>query len=165
MANGRYRYLVSEPAGCDLVDSKEASARCRLYPIRIVGAIAAQAVLGSGDMYVDGAVLILSRAYANVLIRFPFKKHRLLLTRCNPLFTDRIYQRFDEPVETEIERIDRAPPVPEAPSYSLWSVRLVMATDKVSDPRILTFDFGEAWFSKTETREFLVTSYLFDCQR
>ena len=59
-----------------------------------------------------------------------------------------------------MDRIDGAPTGPEAPSYPVWSARLVIASDKVSDPRILTSDFGEAWLSRTVTRESLVTLYI-----
>ena len=79
-----------------------------------------------------------------MLIRSTFLEHTLLLARCNSLSIDRIYHRFDEPVKTEIERIDGAPPGPEAPFYPVWSARRVTASDKVSDPRILTSDFGKA---------------------
>ena len=101
--------------------------------------------------------LILSRAYANVVINFTFEEYILLLAKCNSLSMDREYHRFDEPVKTEMGRIAGVPSGPEAPSYSVWSARLVIASNKVSDPRILTSDFGEAWLSKKETRESLVT--------
>ena len=50
-AHGWNRCLVSEPAGWSLIDSKETSARRGLYPIRVVRSIAAQAVLGLGDIF------------------------------------------------------------------------------------------------------------------
>ena len=46
--------LVGESAAWNLADSKEGSARCLLYPIRAVRAVAAQAVLGLGDIHSHG---------------------------------------------------------------------------------------------------------------
>ena len=59
-------------------------------------------------------------------------------------------------MKTETERTDGASPAPEAPSYSVWPARLVIASDKSSDRRTLESDFAEAGLSNTDTRESLV---------
>ena len=43
--NGRHLYLVSEPAGCSVAQSKEASAKW-MFPVNIARAVAAQTTMG-----------------------------------------------------------------------------------------------------------------------
>ena len=54
--NGRHLCLVSEPASCNLANSKEASAPYRMFPMDVARAIAAQAILGLRDIHSHGIV-------------------------------------------------------------------------------------------------------------
>ncbi len=73
----------------------------------------------------------------------------------------KIYQGFGETPKTIIERTDGIPTGPKVPSYSVMPTQLVTPSDEISDPRIITSDFGEAWLSDTETREEIQTPVLF----
>ena len=44
----------------------------------------------------------------------------------------------------EVKRLDGAP---QAPTHCVGSTRLMINSDKISDPRICISDFGEAWLS------------------
>lgn len=88
----------------------------------------------------------------NILFRLP---------HIDSLSIAEIYQRFGEPQQTQIERMDGTPLGPEVPSYSVMPAQLVIASDEVSDPRLMISDFGEAWLSNTETREELQTPVLY----
>ena len=57
--------------------------------------------------------------------------------------------------------MDGAPLSPEVPSYTVMPADLVIASDEISDPRIMISDFGEAWLSNTETRDELQTPVLY----
>ena len=50
---------------------------------------------------------------------------------------------------------------PEVPSYSVMPAELVIASDEITDPRIMISDFGEAWLSNIETRDELQTPVLY----
>ena len=77
------------------------------------------------------------------------------------LSIDDFYQRFGEPEKCKIERLDGAPSTPEAPSYSVWPVTLVVPSNEITDPRIMICDFGESWLCETDTRECLNTPFLY----
>ena len=57
--------------------------------------------------------------------------------------------------------MDGAPLGPEVPPYSVMPAQLVIASDEVSDPRIMISDFGEAWLSDTEKQDELQTPVLY----
>ncbi|KAL8802818.1 MAG: hypothetical protein Q9182_003578 [Xanthomendoza sp. 2 TL-2023] len=64
---------------------------------------------------------------------------------------DEFYLHFHPPRQTQIHRTDGAPLDPEAPSFSVVPAEVMIECNKVSDPRILISDFGEAWLTQTTT--------------
>ena len=75
---------------------------------------------------------------------------------------DEIYQWFQEPAKTEIERVDGASLGTEVPPYAVRSAQLTIASQEVTDPRIMISDFGEAWLgAEIEPKRKLRTPVLF----
>ena len=73
----------------------------------------------------------------------------------------KIHQRFGEPQATKIKRLDGAPLGPGVPQFSVAPAQIGIASDEVSDPRIVIADFGEAWFGDTQRRENLNTPVIY----
>jgi len=73
------------------------------------------------------------------------------------LSVEELYERFGEPRKYPVKRLDGAALGKEAPPYIPDLHPLVKADDQLDEPHILICDFGGAWLSDIETREYLCT--------
>ncbi|KAL8676964.1 MAG: hypothetical protein Q9186_006573 [Xanthomendoza sp. 1 TL-2023] len=137
--NGRHLCLVTEPTRCSVGEAKEDVPF--KFPIEIARAISAQAILGLRSLHYRG-VIHGDLHTRNMLLALP---------RIDSMSVDEIYQHFHTPRQTQIRRVDGAPPGPEAPSFAVMPAQVIINCDEVSDPRICISDFGEAWLNQDMT--------------
>ena len=150
--NGQHLCLSSEPAGCSIADSKEASNKF-MFPMDIARAIAAQAILILQTIHSSGVVhggKLILRSLGQRLNIADLHTMNILFTlpQIHSLSVEEIYERFGKPHETPVEKIDGTCLGPEAPPCSVWPMMLYIASDKVTNPQIQISDFGEAWLQQ-----------------
>ncbi|KAL8951482.1 MAG: hypothetical protein Q9222_002536 [Ikaeria aurantiellina] len=133
--NGKHRCLVTDPAGCNLADSKEKHPW--KFPIEIARAIAAQAIIGLRSIHRKGVVHG-DLHMRNILFALP---------QIDGLPVETIYDRYHTPRETPVHRVDGRPLGPEVPPYTVMPAQFYVPCTKVHDPRIRIADFGEAWIN------------------
>ncbi|KAL8720610.1 MAG: hypothetical protein Q9225_002545 [Loekoesia sp. 1 TL-2023] len=148
--NGRHLCLATEPARCSVAASKECGMKW-MFPLEIARAISAQSILGLQAIHGSGVI------HGDLHVR------NILLTLPNihTMSVNEIDERFHTPRAAKVESLDGRPLGPEAPRYAVMPAQLVIASDKVNDPRIRISDFGEAWLNNDQRKDDLQTPIVF----
>lgn len=60
---------------------------------------------------------------------------------------DKVYKKFDEPVQVQNRQLDNGLLGPEVPSYFIFPADIVVPADQVKDNKINISDFGEAFLT------------------
>ncbi|OJJ49268.1 hypothetical protein ASPZODRAFT_157692 [Penicilliopsis zonata CBS 506.65] len=120
--NGHHRCLVGEPAGSSISKSKEDSTDL-MFPVDAARSTAAQLLLG------------LSYLHANGVCHGDFDR----------LSTAEIYQRFGEPIDVPVQRLDGKPSEPHAPPHAIYPMAMNMPANEQNDPEIIISDYGTSF--------------------
>ncbi|KAL4961928.1 kinase domain-containing protein [Aspergillus stella-maris] len=146
--NGRHRCLVQEPAGYNVVASKENSSSC-MFPRDAARSIAAQLIMGlyylhkndicHGDLYPH-----------NFLLRVP---------GFDNLDPAELYERLERPLEIPLRRLDGKTPAPHGPPHVFLVWR--MPATKMEDPEIITTDYGTFFVASQTSSPTLQTPDLY----
>ncbi|KAF5550957.1 SRPK2 bound unphosphorylated [Fusarium mexicanum] len=144
--NGSHPCLVTTPARCSLIDTKDAS-DSGLFQLDVVRSLAVQVIKSVAHVH--------SRGYAhvdlhlgNLLLRLP--------ASLNNLTIDQLYAKFSAPVLEPIVRLDGSiEPLPTGvPSHAVLPVWLGLPSDDISlcDAKLLLCDFGVAFRPEDKTK-------------
>ncbi|PYH79687.1 kinase domain-containing protein [Aspergillus uvarum CBS 121591] len=132
--NGHHRCLVGEPAGGSIAKAKEDSTNLML-PLDAARSIAAQLLLRLSSLHADG-VCHGDLHLRNCLLRIP---------SFDDLSTAELYERFGEPFEVPIRRVDGKPGDPYAPPHAIYPMALSMPANELNDPEIIISDYGTSF--------------------
>ncbi|RKK69660.1 hypothetical protein BFJ69_g12514 [Fusarium oxysporum] len=144
--NGSHPCLVTTPARCSLIDTKDSS-DSGLFQLDVARSLAVQVIKAVAHVH--------SRGYAhgdlhlgNLLLRLP--------ASLNNLSIDQLYAKFGAPKLEPIARLDGSvEPLPTGvPSYAVLPVWLGLPSDDISlcDAKLLLSDFGVAFRPADKTK-------------
>ncbi|CZR46785.1 uncharacterized protein FPRO_12236 [Fusarium proliferatum ET1] len=144
--NGSHPCLVTTPARCSLIDTKDSS-ESGLFQLDVARSLAVQVIKAVAHVH--------SRGYAhgdlhlgNLLLRLP--------ASLNNLTIDQLYAKFGAPKLEPIVRLDgSAEPLPTGvPSHAVLPVWLGLPSDDLSlyDAKLLLSDFGVAFRPADKTK-------------
>ncbi|KAL8655968.1 MAG: hypothetical protein Q9210_000565 [Variospora velana] len=147
--NGRHACLVSEPLGCSVGVSREASS-VWMFQLQVARAMVAKLIMGvcflhscsvvHGDLHIN-----------NIMLGLP---------DIQKLSVDELYKRYGSPAQQPVKRLDGAALDETAPPYTVSAFRSGIACENVTDSDITIADFGEAYLSTDEPRPYLNTPIL-----
>ncbi|KAM4058797.1 kinase [Hirsutella rhossiliensis] len=150
--NGHHLCLVSEPAGCNVAQSKEESANY-MFPAEAARSIAAQCLMGLAYLHSNG-VCHGDLHMRNILLRDSE------LSTCNMSSTD-LYERFGEPRSVTVRRRDGGPVQPNAPPHAIFPMNHNIPGHRLQGPEILISDYGTSFLVKQTPSPTLYTPALY----
>ena len=174
--NGQHQCLVGLPFGHSVSKVKEDSVDF-MFPADAAKSIAAQLIMGLSYLHASG-ICHGGQHIDFSLVFFFFFPYNQSLTKCHCLdlhmrnfllripsldsmTTADLYQRYGEPSEVPVRRMDKRPPEPHAPAHAIFPMRTSLAADKISDPEIVISDYGTSFIPSRTTLPKLYTPALY----
>ncbi|KAM4060494.1 kinase [Hirsutella rhossiliensis] len=144
--NGHHLCLVTEPAGCNVAQSKEDSIDF-MFPAETARSIAARCVMG------------LSYLHSNGVCHGDLHMRNILLhdSELSTTSTTDIYKRFGEPYSVPIRRLDGGALELNAPPHAIFPMAQNMRGHEMHDPEILISEYGTSFLVKQASSPTLYT--------
>lgn len=157
--NRQHTCLVSEVAGCTAAGSKENSPNFK-FPLATARSIAAQVSLGLSYMHSRSvghggeyeSPFFSTDTHFQPLTDLHCRNILLQTTDMDALSVPEIYERFGEPFHVPVSRADRLPTGPEAPSYAVIPMNLIVPSNQMTSCKVKIADFGSSFLFGKEPK-------------